>query len=155
MADNAKVIRSLYEALDRRDGDAMARLYAPDARFRDPAFGTLTGEEAGDMWRMLTSRSDDLRVELAEHSTEDDEGAARWIARYTFSRTGRPVVNDVRARFRFRDGLITEHVDSFSMPRWTRQAIGGPAGAVLGYPPLKLLLRRRARADLERFRAER
>jgi ketosteroid isomerase-like protein len=70
VADNAKVIRDLYDALDRRDGEAMAQLYAPDGRFRDPAFGTLTGEEAGDMWRMLTSRSDDLRVELAEHTAE-------------------------------------------------------------------------------------
>jgi ketosteroid isomerase-like protein len=155
VADNAKVIRDLYDALDRRDGESMAKLYAPDARFKDPAFGTLTGEEAGDMWRMLTSRSDDLRVELAEHSTEGDEGTARWIARYTFTRTGRPVVNDVRARFRFRGGLITEHEDSFSLTGWTRQALGGPAGMVMGYPPLNQLLRRRARSDLERFRAER
>jgi ketosteroid isomerase-like protein len=155
VADNAKVVRELYEALDRHDGDAMARLYAPDGRFHDPAFGTLSGEEAGDMWRMLTSRSDDLSVELAEHSAEGDEGTARWIARYTFTRTGRPVVNDVRARFRFRDGLITDHRDSFSLPRWTRQALGGPAGAVMGYPLLNQLLRRRARGDLERFRAER
>jgi hypothetical protein len=65
------------------------------------------------------------------------------------------VVNDVRARFRFRDGLIVDHRDEFSLTGWTRQALGGPAGMVMGYPPLNQLLRRRARADLERFRAER
>ena len=54
MADNASVIRELYEALDRHDGETMARQYAPDARFKDPAFGELSGAEAGDMWRMLT-----------------------------------------------------------------------------------------------------
>jgi ketosteroid isomerase-like protein len=155
MADNAKVIRDLYEALDRHDGEAMAKLYAADGSFRDPAFGRLSAAEAGDMWRMLTSRSDDLSVELAEHAADGDQGSARWIARYTFSRTGRPVMNEVRARFRFRDGLIADHRDSFSLPRWTRQALGGPAGLVGGLPPFSLLLRRRARADLVRFREER
>jgi uncharacterized protein len=153
VADNLRVIEELYGAMNRRDGEAMARMYAPDGRFRDPAFGELSGAEAGDMWRMLTSRADDLRVELAEHSVDGDTGRARWIARYTFTRTGRPVINDVRASFRFReDGLIQDHEDSFSFYRWARQALG-PVGLALGWaPPLQLAVRRRARADLATFR---
>ena len=61
MVDNDRVIRELYEALDRHDGEAMARQYAPDGRFKDPAFGELSGTEAGDMWRMLTGRAEDLQ----------------------------------------------------------------------------------------------
>jgi ketosteroid isomerase-like protein len=151
VADNDRIITTLYDALDAGSGDAMAKLYAPDARFKDPAFGELTGAEAGDMWRMLTGRATDLDVELAEHSASGDEGSARWIATYTF-RTGRPVVNDIRARFLFRDGKIVDHEDSFPFHRWARQALG-PAGWVLGLWPLRLLIRRRARADLEKFRA--
>jgi len=151
VADNARLILELYEAMDRHDGDAMAKLYAPDGRFRDPAFGELTGAEAGDMWRMLTGRSDDLRVELAEHEADGDTGTARWIATYTF-RTGRPVTNDIRAEFRFRDGKITEHRDSFSFWRWSRQALG-PVGLALGWTPLlRAAVRKRARADLADFR---
>lgn len=151
MADNARLIRELYEAMDRHDGDAMAKLYAPDGRFRDPAFGELTGAEAGDMWRMLTGRSEDLRVELAEQEADGDTGTARWIATYTF-RTGRPVTNDIRAEFRFRDGKITEHRDSFSFWRWSRQALG-PVGLALGWTPLlRAAVRKRARADLADFR---
>jgi ketosteroid isomerase-like protein len=153
MADNANLIRQLYGALNRHDGEAMAEMYDPEGRFHDPAFGELTGAEAGDMWRMLTERADDLTVELAEHSAEGEVGSARWIARYTFTRTGRPVVNDVRARFRFRDGRIAEHDDSFSFFGWARQALG-PAGMVLGLPPMSLLVRRRARADLETFQSK-
>src|SRR5262249_29861254 len=149
-----EVIQALYEAMNRHDGEAMARLYGPDGRFRDPAFGELTGEEAGDMWRMLTARADDLAVELAEHTADGDEGSARWIARYTFTRTGRPVTNDVRARFRFANGRIAEHEDSFSFWGWARQALG-PAGLILGLPPMSRLVRRRAREDLSRFRAQR
>jgi ketosteroid isomerase-like protein len=154
MADNAKLIRDLYEALNRHDGEAMAKLYDPDGRFHDPAFGELTGAEAGDMWRMLTSRAEDLSVELAEHEAQGDTGVARWIARYTFTRTGRPVVNDVQARFRFHDGRIAEHEDSFSFWHWARQALG-PAGLVLGLPPMSTLVQRRAREDLMRFRDDR
>jgi ketosteroid isomerase-like protein len=154
MAGNAELIRRLYDALDRHDGDAMASLYDPRGRFHDPAFGELTGAEAGDMWRMLTGRAEDLRVELADHSAEGDSGNAHWIARYTFTRTGRTVVNDVHAVFRFSEGLITEHEDSFPFWPWARQALG-PAGLVLGLPPMNLLIRRRARADLAGFRADR
>jgi ketosteroid isomerase-like protein len=151
MAGNDELIRSLYTAMDRHDGETMARLYAPDGRFRDPAFGELSGAEAGDMWRMLTARAEDLSVELAGHSAEGEAGEARWIARYTFTRTGREVTNDVRARFRFHDGAIVEHVDTFSFWRWARQAFG-PAGMVLGLPPLSWLIRRRARRELAEFR---
>ena len=153
MADNAKLIADFYEAFDRKDGEAMARAYAPDARFRDPAFGELSGEEAGDMWRMLTSRATDLRVELPEHEARGDEGTARWIANYTF-RTGRHVTNHIRARFRFRDGRIVEHEDSFSFHKWARQALG-PAGWVLGVPVARGLVRGKARGDLESYRSER
>jgi ketosteroid isomerase-like protein len=151
MQDNAGLIEELYAAMNRHDGEAMAELYDPSGRFHDPAFGELTGAEAGDMWRMLTGRAEDLTIELVEHSADGDAGNARWIARYTFTRTGRPVVNDVRARFRFADGRIAEHDDSFSFRRWARQALG-PAGLVLGLPPLSGLVRRRAREDLARFR---
>jgi ketosteroid isomerase-like protein len=151
VADNGELIRTLYDAMNRHDGDAMARLYAPDGRFHDPAFGELTGAEAGDMWRMLTGRATDLEVDLADHGAEGDSGTAHWIATYTF-RTGRRVVNDIHARFRFRDGKIVEHDDSFSFFRWARQALG-PAGLLLGLPPMSLLVRRRARRDLAEFRA--
>jgi ketosteroid isomerase-like protein len=151
---NHALIHTLYDALDRHDGDAMAACYSPTARFRDPAFGELTGSEAGDMWRMLTERAEDLSVELAEHEADEDGGTAHWIARYTFTDTGRPVVNDVRARFRFAGGLIVEHVDEFSFFAWSRQALG-PIGLALGWTPiLPALTQRRARARLDAFRAQ-
>ena len=148
---NHELIRRLYQALDAHDGEAMAACYAPDARFEDPVFGSLTGEQAGNMWRLLTSRSKDLRVELAEHQAEGEHGTAHWIARYTFGPTGRRVTNDIRATFRFRDGLIVDHLDRFPFYRWARQALG-PLGLLLGWaPPLRLALRRRALRDLEAF----
>jgi uncharacterized protein len=148
-----ELIERFYSAFDRKDGETMAACYAPDARFKDPAFGELRGAEPGDMWRMLTSRAADLSVELAQHEGDDQRGTAHWIARYTFATTGRPVVNDIRATFRFERGLIAEHDDRFSFYAWSRQALGLP-GMLLGWTPLlRAAVRRRARGDLEKFRA--
>ncbi len=101
------------------------------------------------MWRMLTSRAEDLRVELLD---VDSAGtSARWRATYTFTQTGRPVVNVVDARFEWRDGKIAVHEDSFSFWRWSRQALGVP-GVLLGWTPLlQASVRKRARGQLARF----
>jgi ketosteroid isomerase-like protein len=150
---NEEIIERLYTALAARDGDAAAACYAPTATFTDPVFQDLQGAEPGAMWRMLAERSDDLQVELREHGAEGDVGAAHWLARYTFSQTGRPVLNDIESRFRFADGLIVEQRDKFSFYEWARQALG-PAGLLLGWTPLmRAGVRRRARGSLEEFLA--
>lgn len=142
-----------YAAFDRRDGDAMAACYTPDAHFSDPVFTDLNGREPGAMWRMLTGRSDDLSVDLVSRSATRDQGSAHWVARYTFTATGRFVVNDVQAQFHFRDGLIVDHVDTFDFWRWTRQALG-PPGLLLGWTPmLRDRVRSQARAGLDEFLA--
>jgi ketosteroid isomerase-like protein len=148
-----QLIQRFYAAFAACDGDAMAACYAPDVEFSDPVFPDLRGEEAGGMWRMLTSQATDLRIELLDHAADGDAGSAHWKAHYTFSQTGRPVVNDVRARFRFRDGLIAEHRDEFDFHRWASQALG-TSGKLLGWTPiLRGAVRRRARGSLDRFLA--
>jgi ketosteroid isomerase-like protein len=149
---NDELIQRFYAAFDRHDGDEMAACYAADAQFSDPVFTDLRDGEPGAMWRMLTSASDDLSVELLEHEATDDSGSARWLAHYTFTQTGRHVDNDVRASFRFRDGLIAEHRDEFGFHRWARQALG-PSGLLLGWTPLvQGRVRAGARERLEAFR---
>ena len=147
------LLREFYGAFARGDAEAMARCYHPEIFFSDPVFPSLRGAAAGDMWRMLLSRAADLQVTLDEADADDTGGRARWTARYTFSRTGRPVVNRVAAMFAFRDGLIVRHYDSFSFWRWAAQALG-PVGTVLGwFAPLKWKVRRQAAHGLESFRA--
>jgi len=151
---NDDLIVRFYAAFARKDGDAMAACYAPGARFSDPVFTDLRGREPGAMWQMLTSRAEDLEVELAEHKADDEHGSAHWLADYTF-RTGRRVHNDIRAEFRFEDGLIAEHRDSFSLYAWARQALG-PVGVAFGWTPMvQGKIRREARAGLDEFLAQR
>src|SRR5215207_9332681 len=149
---NRELIERFYAAFGECNGAAMTACYAPDAHFRDPAFGDLEGEEIGAMWRMLTGRATDLVIELREHDAEGTTGSAHWIARYTFN-TGRPVVNDIQASFRFRkDGLIVAHVDEFDFRNWAKQALGPSGHLVALLPPL----RKKARAKaLEQLAASR
>ena len=59
----------------------------------------------------------------------------------------------MRAAFRFRDGLIADHVDAFDFWRWARQALG-PSGLLLGWTPmLRSKVRGQALAGLRQFRA--
>jgi ketosteroid isomerase-like protein len=147
---NKELIERFYAAFDRCDGDAMTACYAPGAHFCDPAFGDLEGEEIGAMWRMLTGRATDLKIELHEHEADDDSGTAHWIARYTFS-TGRPVVNDIQAKIRFADGLIVDHVDDFDFRNWAKQALGPTGNLVAVLPPLRKKARAQARGQLDEF----
>jgi ketosteroid isomerase-like protein len=132
----------------------MTACYAPGAHFRDPAFGDLEGEEIGAMWRMLTGRATDLRIELHEHEANEETGRAHWIARYTFN-TGRPVVNDIQATFRFAaDGRIADHVDDFDFRRWARQALGPMGNLVAVLPPLRSKAHAKALEQLEAFKRD-
>jgi ketosteroid isomerase-like protein len=152
MHPHETLIREFYAAFARRDAEAMGRCYHEDVFFSDPAFPQLNGEEARDMWRMLVSRATDLEITLDEAYGDADGGRARWTARYTFSKTGRPVVNRIGAMFAFKDGRIIRHYDRFSFWQWSSQALG-PVGKAFGwFAPLKWMVRRQAAKQLERFR---
>ncbi len=138
---NEATLKRLHAAFGVRDGKTMGECYHADAHFRDPVFD-LHGDEIGAMWRMLCSRSNELRIESSGLKVEGDSGQADWQAWYPFSTTGRKVHNIVHSDYRFSDGLIIDQVDAFSFWRWSRQALG-PAGLLLGWT---LLLRNKVRA---------
>jgi ketosteroid isomerase-like protein len=151
---NIELIDRFYSAFQRRDAEAMAACYADDVLFSDPAFGELRGEAARDMWRMLLSRAQDLSLTFTDVEADDQRGRAHWVARYTFSQTGRTVVNRIDARFVLRDGRIVEHRDSFDLWRWSRQALG-LSGALLGWTPfVQRSIRARANKGLDAWRAK-
>jgi ketosteroid isomerase-like protein len=129
------VVQRFYDSFSASDGEGMARCHDPDITFEDPVFGVLHGSDAGDMWRMLCGAATDLRIDYVIESADERAAEIAWTARYTFSATGRPVVNRVHASMRLRDGRILDHRDRFSFWRWSSQALGVP-GALLGWSPV-------------------
>ncbi|WLH91401.1 nuclear transport factor 2 family protein [Pseudomonas sp. FP453] len=149
------LINRFYQAFQRLDAEAMAACYTDDVVFSDPAFGELRGRDAGDMWRMLTTRAKDFSLTFDSVRSDERGGSAHWVATYLFSATGNTVVNDIQARFVFRDGKISEHHDSFDLWRWSRQALG-TKGLLLGWTPIvKNAVRAQALRGLKAFQASR
>lgn len=134
MHPNEQRITDFYTAFAAKNPGPMRAAYAPDAEFSDPAFPNLKGAAVGDMWTMLCEQAKDFRLEFRDVKADDTTGSAHWEAWYLFGGK-RPVHNIIEARFNFKDGLITRHVDTFDFWRWSRQAIG-PAGLLLGWTPL-------------------
>ena len=152
MHPNAELIIRFYTALSRLDGAAMAACYTDDATFSDPVFPGLKNGEPGKMWRMLTTRGKDMTVVFDGIEADDSTGKAHWVATYTFSGTGARVVNDIQARFTFKNGKIATHRDQFDLYKWMRQALG-LKGMLLGWlPPVQANLQKTARAGLDAFR---
>lgn len=154
MPDTAEIITSFYEAFGRHDGDAMAELYADDAKFSDPVFGPLDANQTRSMWRMLCGRAKDLRVETSNLQVDGDSGTIHWDAYYTFAATQRHVHNSIDASIRTTGGKIIEHHDVFSFWRWSRQALGLP-GVALGWSDgLRDKVRAKAHEGLAAFMAK-
>lgn len=153
MHPNERTIRAFYTAFQNRDAGAMTACYHPDVRFSDPVFPDLRGARAGAMWRMLCERAADLAIEFRDVTADDRRGAAHWDARYTYTATGRPVLNRIDAAFEFEGGRIVRHTDTFDLYRWARQALG-PIGLLLGWTPaVQKKIRRTAAAALDRHLA--
>jgi ketosteroid isomerase-like protein len=132
--EHRAIIERFYSGFAARDTDAMGACYHPEIHFSDPVFPDLHGPEVINMWRTLSGRAADMAVTFRDVRADDTTGSAHWTATYTFSGTGRHVVNEIDASFRFADGLIIRHVDSFDFWRWSRMALG-TSGLLLGWTP--------------------
>lgn len=152
---NQKLLKDFYDAFTRGDGESMAAAYHADAKFDDAVFKGLDGVGAGAMWRMLTERGKDLKLEVSGIEADETSGKAHWEAWYTFSATGRKVHNIIDAEFEFRDGKISRHKDSFEFHRWSKMALG-PVGTLFGWTGfLQRALSKKAMSELDRYREKR
>jgi ketosteroid isomerase-like protein len=147
---NTGLIEKFYSAFAHADAEGMVSCYTDDINFEDPAFGILKGEDAKNMWRMLVNPG--LSLIFSKVWAGDNKGSAHWEATYTFSKTGRKVVNKIDAEFEFRDGKISKHTDHFSFWKWSAQALGTP-GLLLGWTPfLRSKVRQQALERLHNFK---
>lgn len=155
MHPHAALVQRFYAAFKALDAEGMAACYHRDVVFQDPVFGELRGDRARDMWRMLAARAKDFALDVSDVRADEHAGSARWVATYTFGKTGRRVRNVIDARFAFRDGLIARHTDAFDLWKWTRMALG-PTGVLLGWTPMvQGRIRAEARKGLDDFVARR
>lgn len=144
-------LEAFYKAFSLKDAESMNQLYHEKATFSDPVFKDLPPGEVKKMWRMLCSRGKDLAVDFRVIEADDHQGKAEWTARYTFSGTGKKVVNHIRSRFDFVDGKVMAQEDHFDFYAWARQAFG-LKGLLFGWMPwFKQKVRDGAKSGLDRY----
>ena len=131
MNANEQCITTFYTAFQNKDFKTMQQCYADNAVFTDEVFIDLDAKKVRAMWEMLIKGGKDLQVEFSDVKADEKEGSANWVATYTFSKTGKKVINRIHAKFIFENGKIINHRDTFSFPTWSKQALGF-TGLLLG-----------------------
>jgi len=152
MSDNKQIIEKFYSAFQQLDYRGMQNCYSDDIVFSDPVFLLLRGNEAKAMWEMLCKNARDFSLSFSEIELIDHEYATcSWTASYTFSRTGRKVVNHIKAFMRLKDGKIIEHSDGFRLSAWAAQALGWK-GVLFGWTGfMRRGIQKNARRNLAYF----
>ena len=152
MSGNKQIIEKFYSAFQQLDYKGMQSCYSDDIVFSDPVFLLLKGNEVRAMWEMLCKNARDFSLSFSDIELIDHEYATcSWTASYTFSRTGRKVVNHIKAFMRLKDGKIIEHSDGFRLSTWAAQALGWK-GVLFGWTGfMKRGIQKNARRNLAYF----
>lgn len=149
-------IENFYKAFQALDAETMSNYYHKDVVFEDPAFGTLSGESASNMWRMLceSQKNKNFQLEYSNITFDGLTGSAHWEAKYKFSKTGRNVHNKIDATFKFKDGKIIHHVDDFNLHAWAKQAMGFKGLLLGGTGFFKNALQKQTNQLLSKFESQ-
>lgn len=133
MGTPAELITRFYSSFQKLDAAGMNACYDDQVVFFDPVFELLQANEAKAMWRMLCKNAKDFSLTFGNiQDLGDDYYTCDWVATYTFSGTGKRVVNNVKAHMKIEGGKIIEHSDGFSLHKWSAQALGF-SGTLLGW----------------------
>lgn len=141
------IIENFYKAFQQLDAETMVSYYHDDIVFTDPGFGTLHGEDAKNMWRMLCERAQDFTLTYSKITPN----SAHWEPTYTFSTTQRKVHNIIDASFEFKDGKIIRHIDKFNLHRWAGQALGFKGKLLGGTAFFQKKLQQQTKAILAKY----
>lgn len=152
MSDNKQVIERFYSAFQKLDYKTMQDCYSDDIIFSDPVFLVLRGNESKAVWEMLCKNAKDFSLSFSDIELLDEEYATcKWVATYTFSKTGNKVVNNIKAFMKLKDGKIIEHSDAFRLSTWIGQALGWK-GILFGWTGfMKRAVQKNARKNLDKF----
>jgi len=133
--EKRELLDKFYTSFKNKDAAGMASCYHDDIIFHDPAFGTLKGEEAKAMWKMLLSKNDnELKINYTILEASETQGSVEWEGSYIYGPKRRKVTNQISAYFEFKEEKIFRHTDTFNIYKWSKQALGFK-GTLLGWMP--------------------
>lgn len=150
--NNQELIEKFYTSFSDGNAKEMTACYHENIVFQDPVFGRLEGEKAYKMWEMLLSKKNkSTKITFDNIQANIEKGSAHWTAIYNYGEKKRKVINIVSAQFKFKDGKIIEHIDSFDLWKWTQQALG-TIGYLLGWASfMKNKIQKTTKTQLDEF----
>lgn len=150
--DHKEIINKFYTSFTEGNSEGMVKFYHKDIVFQDPVFGRLEGDKAFKMWEMLLSKKkDDTKISFDNIQASSEKAQANWVAEYYYGESKRKVINKVSANFKFKDGKIIEHIDTFDLWKWTQQALG-ILGYLIGWTPfMKSKIQKTTNENLNKF----
>lgn len=151
MTENEQLIHSFYTCFKNKDYKGMQACYADNATFSDAVFKNLNADQVKAMWEMLILKGKDFHIKFNSISANNSFVKAHWDAYYTFSATGKKVVNKIDAVFEIKNGKIIKHTDNFDFYTWASQALG-IKGFLLGWTSfLRKKVAKQAMKNLDNF----
>jgi ketosteroid isomerase-like protein len=131
MHANAILLQRLFTSLNQHDHAAMADCYHLHAKFTDIAFDLRSRKQIHAMWHMICrpeGHAGNIAAMFNVVHADDRRGWVNLVDDYTFSSTGRKVINVIDSYFCFEDGLIVEQRDFCDPRAWAAMALAGVSG---------------------------
>jgi ketosteroid isomerase-like protein len=148
-----ELVRSYFEALQKKDFDTLYGCYTEDFRFEDPAMGKLEGRKAKNAWRMYAESLKDLRIvyRIVQLDTVENTAWVHWDAYYTSPESGKTVFNKIDTHFDVRDGKFCYQHDDFILKDWAKQTMGLKARLFGGTRAFQKRVVKRSNEKLESY----
>jgi SnoaL-like domain len=150
---NARLIQTLYTAIQNAKPDEIIACYADDAYFEDIAFRLHGKDRILEMWQFVCHGTPKVTFDPNAISANEATGSGTWYADYMFNPTatnpGRRVLNTLSSEFVFRNRRIVEHRDRSPTLAWAVQAFPFPKSLAVG--SIEPLRRYGAARKLDKF----
>lgn len=130
MHATAILLQRLF-SLNQHDHKAMAGCHHLNAKFTDIAFDLRSKKQIHAMWHMICrpeGHEGDIAAMFHVVHADDRRGWVNLVDDYTFSSTGRKIINVIDSHFCFENGLIIEQRDFCDPHAWAAMALGGVGG---------------------------
>jgi ketosteroid isomerase-like protein len=122
--ENVEIVRSIYEAANRRDWDAAWRNQAPDVEYTGPSAGTYRGrEEIQGFWEEMLTAFDAASAEPEEFFERGDQVAVVVKRRMRPKGSSAEIESRTGSLWTIRDGMVVS-MRIFAKPEDALDAAG-------------------------------
>ncbi len=143
------IITNLFQLLQAKKYDEVAKLYTVDAKFTDGIFMLEDAENIRKMWNYLGVIFTELTIKIVSVTETENGAIVTWESFYNLR--GNKIHNKLKSEFVLINGRIDSQTDSFSFYRIARQT-SGAKGVLFGWlPSVKKTIQSRMLIGFEQY----